>query len=177
MNDDILEVESNENESTVIDDKQLFCILTQVVKKFSVKEDNLQSVIRMLNEEYGFDLDDMERDFTLTYTDMESGKGKKLKIDLAVFNKDCSHIQDNISRIVIVHDDKTKDNDKKKGIEATLYSAMLVVENCSFGLWTNGLAYHFAQKEEDSYGNDDFTDIADFPGEGETIEDIDRPDR
>ena len=33
----------------------------------------------MLNEEYGFDLTDMERDFNIIYTDPDTGKNKKQK--------------------------------------------------------------------------------------------------
>lgn len=53
---------------------------------------------------------------------------------------------------------------------------MGALENCEFGLWSNGLTYLFFQKEIDDFGNEDFVDIADFPGEGETMDDLDRPD-
>ena len=55
---------------------------------------------------------------------------------------------------------------------------MGAAEDCEFGLWANGNAYHFLQKEEDDIGLDfQFTDLSDFPGEGETLEDLDRNDR
>ena len=41
----------------------------------------------MLNEEYGFDLDDMERDFKIVYTDPDTGKSKKQKVELVVLKK------------------------------------------------------------------------------------------
>ena len=47
--------------------------LTGKVKKVSDKENNMQSIIRMLNEEYGFAMDDMERDFNITYEDVDTG--------------------------------------------------------------------------------------------------------
>lgn len=56
-------------EDIVLEDNQLFCILSGEVKKITLQELNIQSVIRMLNEEYGFDLDDMERDFKIEYID------------------------------------------------------------------------------------------------------------
>ena len=58
----------------ILDDKQLLCQLTGLTKKVSDKENNVQSIIRMLNEEYGFDLDVMERDFNIIYEDMDTGK-------------------------------------------------------------------------------------------------------
>ena len=132
----------------------------------------------MLNEEYGFELSDMERDFTIVYQDPDSGKNKKQKIELVVFEKGAKHEQDQIIRICIVQDDKIKETDKKKGLAATLENAMAAIEHCEFGLWANGSSYHFLQKEDDALGFDyEFTDLSDFPGEGETLNDLDRADR
>jgi type I restriction enzyme M protein len=165
-------------EEIVLEDNELVCILSGEVKKVKAQESNLQSVILMLNEEYGFDLDDMERDFTVEYEDPETGKTKKQKVNLAIFEKGKKHEQDFIIRIAIVQDDKVKEGDKKKGVTATLENAMGAVESCEFGLWANGSSYNFLQKEDDDIGFDyDFTDLSDFPGEGETLEDLDRADR
>tara|TARA_R110002096_G_scaffold80050_1_gene187863 strand:- start:18037 stop:20082 length:2046 start_codon:yes stop_codon:yes gene_type:complete len=165
-------------DSTVLEDNQLLCVLTNQPKKVSAKETNLQSVILMLNEEYGFDLEDMERDYTIIYTDPETDKSKKQKLELVVFAKGKEHIQEHIIRMIVVQDDKVKVTDKKKGATATLENAMAAGEDCEFGLWANGNAYHFLQKEEDEIGLDfEFTDLSDFPGEGETLADLDRNDR
>jgi type I restriction enzyme M protein len=169
--------EQAEQEELILEDDQLVCILTDAVKKTTPQEENLQSVIRMLNEEYGFDLSDMERDFKIQYTDPDTGKEKKQKVELVIFQKDKPHDQKFIIRICVVQDDKVKDTDNKKGLAATLENAMGAVESCEFGLWANGISYHFMQKEADAIGNDTFIDLSDFPGEGETLEDIDRADR
>ena len=164
-------------EEIVLEDNELVCILSGEVKKIKAQESNLQSVILMLNEEYGFDLDDMERDFTLEFEDPETGKTKKQKVNLVIFEKGKQHEQDFIIRIAIIQDDKVKVTDKKKGVTATLENAMGAVENCEFGLWANGSSYHFLQKEFDAIGYEEFVDLSDFPGEGETLEDLDREDR
>ncbi|MDF0714570.1 N-6 DNA methylase [Muricauda sp. 334s03] len=165
-------------EEVVLEDNELVCILTGEVKKIKAQESNLQSVILMLNEEYGFDLDDMERNFTIEYEDPDTGRTKKQKVDLTIFEKDKPHEQDFIIRMCVVQDDKVKETDKKKGLAATLENAMGAVNNCEFGLWANGSSYHFLQKEDDGIGFDfEFTDLSDFPGEGETLEDLDRADR
>lgn len=167
-----------EQEDVVLEDNQLICVLTGEVKKVKDQESNLQSVIIMLNEEYGFDLEDMERDFKIEYTDPDTGKSKKQKVELVVFVKGKPHEQEHIIRICIVQDDKVKDNDKKKGVKITLENAMGAVESCEFGLWANGSSYHFLQKEDDALGYDyEFVDLSDFPGEGETLDDLDRADR
>lgn len=167
-----------EQEDIVLEDNQLICVLTGEVKKVKAQESNLQSVIIMLNEEYGFDLDDMERDFKIEYTDPDTGKSKKQKVELVVFEKGKPHEQEHAIRICIVQDDKVKETDKKKGLAATLENAMGAVESCEFGLWANGSSYHFLQKEDDALGYDyEFVDLSDFPGEGETLDDLDRADR
>lgn len=162
----------------ILEDNQLICLLTGEIKKVKAQESNLQSVIIMLNEEYGFDLDDMKRDFKIEYTDPDTGKSKKQKVELVVFEKGKPHEQEHIIRICIVQDDKVKDNDKKKGVKITLENAMGAVQSCEFGLWANGYSYHFLQKEDDALGYDyEFIDLSDFPGEGETLDDLDRADR
>jgi type I restriction enzyme M protein len=166
-----------EENNIILEDNQILCHLTGQIKTASAKESNLQSVIRMLNEEYAFVLEDMERDFNIKYTDPETGNDKKQKVDLVVFIKDSEHIQGNIIRLCIIHDEKVKETDKKKGPDATIKFIMGALESCDFGLWSNGIQYFFFQKTEDAYGNEDFEDIADFPGEGETLEELERPDR
>ncbi len=173
-----MSIEEIEQDDIVLEDNQLVCILTGEVKKIKPQESNLQSIILMLNEEYGFDLSDMERDFAIQYTDPDTGKPKKQKVELVVFEKGKPHEQDFIIRICVVQDDKVKDTDKKKGVKPTLENAMGAVESCEFGLWANGSSYHYLQKEDDAMGFDyEFVDLSDFPGEGETLDDLDRADR
>ena len=167
---------SNTTETTeeiVLNDNQIICALTDAIKPAKSKELTLQSLIAMLNEEYGFEMTDMERDFTLAYIDME-GKNKRMKIDLAVFEAGMPHDSDSLIRICIVQDDKTKSKDSKKGVESTLQEALEALENCDFGLWTNGDEFHFLQKETDEWSNVQCNDISDFPGEGQTMEDLEK---
>jgi len=159
------------NEEIVVDDNQVICALTDKVKPAKTKELTLQSLIAMLNEEYGFDMADMERDFSLPYVDAE-GKNKRMKIDLAVFEAGKPHDADGLIRICIVQDDKTKSKDSKKGVEATLQVALEGTESCEFGVWTNGDEFHFLQKSTDDYYQVQCFDISDFPGEGQTMDDL-----
>lgn len=168
---------SKENNSTteevVLEDNQIICALTDVVKVAKSKENTLQSLIAMLNEEYGFEMTDMERDFTFSYTDFE-GKSKRTKIDLAVFEAGKPHDEDGLIRICIVNDDKTKSKDSKKGVEATLQAILEFSDNCEFGLWTNGDEFHFLQSEMDDWNQVNCNDISDFPGAGQTMEDLEK---
>lgn len=173
-----MSTEVEEQDDVALEDNQLVCLLTGEIKNVKAQETNLQSVIRMLNEEYGFDLNDMERDYTIQFTDPDTGKVRKQKLELVVFENRKPHEQDHISRICVVQDDKVKETDKKKGVKATLENAMGAVKNCQFGLWANGTSYHYLQKEDDAMAFDyEFVDLSDFPGEGETLKDLDRADR
>lgn len=161
------------NEEVVLEDNQIMCALTDLPKPAKSKELTLQSLILMLNEEYGFEMSDMERDYGFAYVDIE-GKNKRMKIDLAVFEAGKPHDADGLIRICIVQDDKTKSNDSKKGVEATLQAALEASEICDFGLWTNGEEFHFLQKEIDEWNQPNCYDISDFPGAGQNMEDLEK---
>lgn len=127
----------------VLEDNELICLLTGDIKKITGKEETVQSLIRMLNEEYGFDLEDMVRNFSLSGVDPDTGKTKKQKVDLVVFEPGKSNDQDHVIRLCIVQDEKVKETDQKRGVEMVLQNALNVVDSCEFGLWTNGKVYHF----------------------------------
>lgn len=160
-------------EEIVVDDNQVICALTDQVKQAKNKELTLQSLIAMLNEEYGFEMSDMERDFSLAYVNAE-GKTKRIKLDLAVFETGKAHDDDCLIRMCIVQDEKIKAKDSKKGVEATLQVALEGIENCEFGVWTNGDEFHFLQKTIDQWNQVLCFDISDFPGEGQTMEDLEK---
>lgn len=161
-------MKTNEQEA-ILNEDELICVLSRLKKKATPKEQTLQSLIAMLNEEYGFELEDMERDFKIQVDDGE--KKRKIAVDLAVFHTKESHTQENIERICIVQDNKIKFSDAKKGVEATL-GQILIGTECEFGLWTNGDDLHFLERSEDKYGNVVTDDISDFPAQGQSIEDL-----
>jgi type I restriction enzyme M protein len=161
------------NEEIVLEDNQIICALTDQIKPAKNKELTLQSLIAMLNEEYGFEMADMERDFSISYIDPD-GKTKRTKIDLAVFEAGKPHDMDGLIRICIVQDEKTKSKDTKKGVEATLQIYLESIDNCEFGLWTNGEELHFLQRGLDEWDNILFNDISDFPGFGQTMEELEK---
>lgn len=48
----------------VLNDDELICVLTGDKKKANAKEQMLQSIILQMNEEYGFEMSDMKRDYS-----------------------------------------------------------------------------------------------------------------
>lgn len=161
-----------EIEEIALNDDELICVLTGDKKKASPKEQILQSIILQMNEEYGFEMADMKRDYSFSYENDE-GKKKRITIDLAIFRADAAKEPENLERICFVFDAKVKAGDAKKGVEAALNNG-LRASGCNFGLWTNGDELHFSQRIEDVIGNEKIRDIADFPGIDESIEDMER---
>ena len=159
-------------EEIVLNDDELICVLTGDKKKANAKEEMLQSVILQMNEEYGFEMDDMKRDYAFSYED-EEGKKKRMTVDLAIFRAGAAKETENLERICIVCDTKVKSTDVRKGVEAALNNALRAT-SCDFGLWTNGDELHFSQRVEDAIGNENIIDIADFPALGESIDDMER---
>ena len=159
-------------EEIVLNDDELICVLTGDKKKANAKEQMLQSVILQMNEEYGYEMRDMKRDYAFSYED-EEGKKKRMTVDLAIFRAGAPKEPENLERICIVCDTKVKASDAKKGVEASLNNA-LRASSCDFGLWTNGDELHFSQRMEDFIGNEKIVDIADFPALGESIDDMER---
>lgn len=51
----------------VLNDDELICVLTGNKKKANAKELMLQSIILQMNEEYGFEMSDMKRDYTFSF--------------------------------------------------------------------------------------------------------------
>lgn len=156
----------------VLNDDELICVLTGNKKKANAKEQMLQSIILQMNEEYGFEMSDMKRDYSFSFQD-EEGRKKKASVNLAIFRTGAEKEPENLERICIVCDTKVKSADPKKGVEGALNYA-LRASSCDFGMWTNGDELHFSHRVEDVVGNETIVDIADFPGIDESIEDMER---
>lgn len=156
----------------VLGENEMVCSLTNRVVKATDKEMTLQSMIAMMTEEYGFAPEDMERDYKVKYEDMDTGKNKTQKVDLAIFNAGHSHDADELIRFIIVAKDaKVKANDKKAGVEATTEN-ILSTTDCEFACWTNGEDLQYVHAFEDDFGQVTCEAISDFPAEGQTLEDL-----
>ena len=156
----------------VLAEKEMVCSLTNRVVKGTVKEMTLQSMIAMMTEEYGFALEDMERDFKVKYEDANEDKSKTQKVDLAIFNAGHAHDSDELIRFIIVAKDaKVKPTDKRAGVEATT-EGILGSTDCDFACWTNGEDLQYVYSYEDDFGQVTCEAISDFPAEGQTIEDL-----
>lgn len=170
-------VQTEEDEVLTTDENTLICALTGEQKKASDKEKTLQLIIRTLTSEYNFDTENMARDYKLTYNDPDTNKKKQIIADLVIFESGKSNIQENIIRVCVIRSNKTKDTDSKNGL-SILEGLLGAVEDCEFGLWTNGQSLYFLQKVfKRGDFEPSFEELSDFPGDGETLADLDRADR
>lgn len=159
------------SEEIVLNENEIVCLLTNKIVKITEKETNLQYMIQMMSEEYGFPMEDMQRDFSFKFED-EEGKKKTGKVTLAIFENGKEHVVENMIRaIVIAKDAKVKDTDKNGGVMATL-SDILTYTDCNFGCWTNGEDLKFIAEMEDEWGQVDICDYTDFPSFGQSLEDL-----
>ena len=159
------------SEEIVLNENEIVCLLSNKIVKVSEKENNLQYMIQMMSEEYGFPMEDMQRDFSFKYED-EEGRKKTAKVTLAIFENGQEHTVENLIRAIIVAKDaKVKDSDKSGGVMATLEN-ILTYTDCAFGCWTNGEDLKFIAKMADEWGQLDICDYTDFPSYGQTLRDL-----
>lgn len=169
------------DEAATLAEGQLYDFVTGKPVKDGATERTLQVVAHSLVDEYGFELQQLERAYKIVYELInEEGKTRKLrpKIDIAVFADGSDHDeQDNITHACLVQSPNTKATDRKKGV-FQLEQVMGALPYCDYGLWTNGTDLVFKQKlTGDGRLQPEYVDLYDLPGEGETVADLDKPDR
>lgn len=138
------------------------------------KERTLQRMIQVLAAEYNFPLNAMARNVTIPIITGEKKRRSKVA-DLVVYEAGHPHTLDQIARIVVVQAPGTKPNDRNRGVEL-LKQLLDAVDSCEFGLWTNGRDVAYYREVQGSL-EPKFDELSDFPGKGESLDDMDRPDR
>lgn len=172
-------MEANQQQNTsaqqvVLDEDQLVCMLTNKVVKATEKEQTLQSMIAMMIDEYGFEPQDLERDFKMQYEDPETEKTKSQKVDLAIFEAGRAHDSANVIRVVIVAKSaKVKADDNKQGLHPSLDN-LLSYSDCDFGCWTNGEDLRYLHSCENDFGQPETEELTDFPAVDQTLEDLEK---
>ncbi|MBI2504013.1 MAG: type I restriction enzyme HsdR N-terminal domain-containing protein [Candidatus Latescibacteria bacterium] len=151
---------------STLEEGMLLDYLSQQPVKDTPKEQVWQEVIRALFNEYQISLNDMERDFRVSY----EGRKKK-QVELAIFEPDTDHMPENLRRVVICrpmpnvgkkmviklrdHQQASKDLDELEQI-------MSAVDGCEWGLWTNGIEQFFIKKVKTRF-EDRFEPQGDWP--------------
>jgi type I restriction enzyme M protein len=138
--------------------------------KRTPKEEILQAAARSLIFEYGFDLADLERAFTVRLTTVSEATGRattrRTRLDIAAFRSGAAHTQEQIVRAGVITPPGTRHDDDKRGV-AALDDVLGALPNCEFGFWTNGAELAFRRRVMEGTAPS-YDDVADMPAAGET---------
>lgn len=174
--------EGEGEESELVPEGKLVCALTGEHRTATSQEETLQSFIEQLHREYDIALSDMERDVRVSCVTYDESKGKERSrnrsVSLAVYEPEAAHKSDNITHVAIVAKPGTKAD--KKAID-TLDEVLANVgreRSAAFGLWTNGAELQIRMRTwHRRTGEPQFVYLADFPGPGERLEDLESAER
>lgn len=159
----------------------LVCALTGEHKTASEQEETLQSFIEQLHREYGVELRDMERDVRIEcITGDEGGKPRKKtrSVQLAVYEHGKPHDVENIIRAVLVAKKGTKPDRKAIQLLEEVLGGIAPERERVYGAWTNGADLTFRMREyHKRTGDPVYTELTDFPGPDETLEDLETAER
>ncbi|MGI8552324.1 MAG: restriction endonuclease subunit M [Dehalococcoidia bacterium] len=147
--------------------------MTGQERRATEKEELLQRMIRVLAGEYHFPLETMGRDVPVPVE--VNGRRRRRTADLVVFQPDRPHTLNHALRLVVVQPASTKPTDRTRGVEL-LKDLLDGVDSCEFGVWTNGHDIDYLQRVPGPIEST-FVELSDFPGNGESLSDLDRPDR
>lgn len=174
---DMTETDDLQNEAAepeeAIPENLVVDLLTGAEVRWSEREEVLQRMIRVLAEEYHFPLEQMGRAVPIQIE--VNGRRRRKNADLVVYRDSGPRELEAVERIVVVRDSKTKSNDRSNGV-GLLEQLLDAVEGCEFGLWTNGRDVAYLRKKPGPLQSS-YEEFSDFPGAGESIDDLDRPDR
>lgn len=123
---------------------------------------------RMVNE-LKYPKDRIKVEFTI-----KVGDAKK-RVDIAIFEKDTAHTQENIRIIIECKKETVEPRNAKEGI-GQLQAYMAASVNCEWGLWTNGknrMVYRKIQVD----GKWEFQEFNDIPDASGSVDDVERPKR
>jgi len=165
------EVSEVENEEIASEEGKVLDYITGDAIPDNPKETVRQRIARALFHEYGINVDDMERDYTLK---LECGKRK---VDIAIFEAGKPHDPEYLRRVVFCQKEvkigdkgayKMRDHDQAKKEFGPLHDVLTEVTSCTYGLWTNGFEFFFFQKEKTRF-DIKFKPIGDWPMGDESL--------
>lgn len=131
-----------------IPDGYILDLATGKKVKDTSKEQVRQRMLRILQNEYGIALSDMETNFRVRVD------GRLKKIDIAIFHSGAEHVEEHLSRVVVCRKEpsvgkktvRIRDYEQAQKDIDDLEVIMSAIESCEYGLWTNGLEFFYLHK-------------------------------
>ena len=129
------------------------CFVTGKLRKDTPEENVRQRWARSLVDEYGYDVADIEIEFSV-----KMGTKRK-RADIAIFNPGDPKRQDTVIVLIEAKREGVTPKNRDEGVEQ-LKSYMSACSSCRFGLWVGSEKLAFEKSEEGTI--DDNTDIPRF---------------
>lgn len=170
---DLEAVELDDDEQDNGPEDVIVDLLTGEPRRRTDVEELFQRTILILAKEYRFPLESIGRDVAVVSE--TSGRRRRRKADLVVYRAGQPHEPANAERIVVLRKPGTKPSDGRNGV-AVLHELLDNLPNTELGLWSNGRDVFYYRKVAGPVENS-FEELTDFPGAGESLHDMDRPDR
>jgi len=167
------EVELGEEQQDEAPEDVIIDLLTGEPRRRTDLEELVQRTILILAKEYRFPLETIGRDVPVASE--TGGRRRRRKADLVVFRAGSSHDLDHAERVIVLRKPGTKPADARNGV-AVLHELLDNLPNTELGLWSNGRDVFYFRKVPGPVENS-FEELVDFPGAGESIDDMERPDR
>ena len=173
-------VETDEVES--VPEGKLVCVLTGEYRTANPQEETLQSFIEQLHREYDVALSDMARDVRVSCVAFDEAKGRERSrnrnVSLVVYDAASEHERDNITHAAIVAKPGTKADKKAIEVLDDVLANVGRERPAAYGLWTNGTELQIRMRTwHPRTGDPQFVYLADFPGPGEELDDLESADR
>jgi len=156
--------------TTTIPDGYLIDFIDDTFRKDTPEEYVRQNIEKRLVNEHKYLMDQIRVEMPI-----KIGSGNKF-IDLAIFDDDEKHHQENIRIIIETKSEKVESSHKKDGIDQ-LKSYMAACLNCEWGMWTNGKTKFVFKKIPLANKKQKFIEFNDIPSKGYDVSEIDRPTR
>ena len=160
----------SEEEKNIIPDGYVVDYIDGKFRKDTPEEYIRQNIEKKLVLTHKYPKDKIKVEHTI------SSGSKKPRVDLAIFLKDNSFTQENISIIIECKKETISAKDKKDGV-GQMQSYMASCPNAEWGMWTNGKEKYVSKKEITPKGKITFVDYNDIPSADGDIDDIDKPKR
>lgn len=154
------------------------CITSEVIPDTG-KERVRQRIALALFHEYGIPRSDMARDFPVPVLDEETGKSRRKRADIAVFDPGSAHTVENLRRIVVCKAEpkngrtvtkiRTPEQAQKDLQDLKDLLGNEQTPDRKYGMWTDGIDLFFLEKHSGRFGAT-FASIADWPQADETVE-------
>ena len=162
-------------------EEELVCRVTGEKRKRTREEENLQALVEQLEQEYGFDVRDMARDVSFSWSSFDEEKKKNRRAtrraSLVVYDHGTKQKNDAaIIRVLVVAKKGTRAQEGRLPVLDDILVHLAQHRLDLFGAWTDGEDLHYRQLVEQA-GFRQPDDIADFPGADETLADLEHPDR